>query len=91
MQYNISGRYPAEVCFEISVDVNGNSYLVIYGKHVNGGYLCIPNWNIGCEVGDPSDTFYTMEALMRCKISKNYAKAIAAAIRDAAEQLAGHD
>ena len=82
MNYKISGNHPAEVIFEITVDVNGNSYLVIYGKHVNGGFCCIPNWGVSCEMGDPGDTFYNAEALQRCKISENYAKAIANAIRD---------
>ena len=82
MEYVISGNYHAEALFEITVDVNGHSYLVIYGKHINGGFCCIPNWNVACEMSDPSDTFYNAEALQRCKIPKNYAKAIANAIRD---------
>lgn len=82
MDYKIVCTHPAKVEFEITVEVNGNSYLVIYGKHVNGGFCCIPNWGVACEMSDPEDTFYNQEALMRCKISKNYAKAIAAAIRD---------
>lgn len=87
MNYRISAQYSAEVLLEISVDVNGSNYLVIYGKHVNGGFCCIPNWNISCEMGDPSDTFYNMESLTRCRISKTNARAIAAAIRDTADQL----
>lgn len=87
MNYRISAAYPVEARFEISVDVDGDNYLVIYGNHINGGFCCIPNWNIACEMGDPSDTFYNTEALMRCKMSKNLAKAVAAAIRDVADQL----
>lgn len=85
--YNIGAIYHAEVLLEISVDVNGSNYLVIYGSHCNGGFCCIPNWNIGCEMGDPTDTFYNAEALQRCKVSKKNAKAIAAAIADAANRL----
>lgn len=87
MDYKIGARYPAGVFFEISVDVDGSNYLVIYGWHINGGFCCIPNWNIACEMGDASDTVFNMEALQRCKISKNRAKAIAAAIRDTAAAL----
>lgn len=84
MDYRIGARYHAEVSFEISVDVNGNNFLVIYGTHINGGFCCIPNWNISCEMSDPTDTFYNRESLMRCKITKTAASAIAAAIKDAA-------
>lgn len=87
MIYRISAAYPVKAQLEISVDVGGNNYLVIYGNHINGGFCCIPNWNIACEMSDPSDTFFNAEALMRCKMSKNLAKAIAAAIRDAVDQL----
>lgn len=92
MNYHISAVYTASVAavFEISVNIDGNNYLVIYGNHINGGFCCIPNWNIACEMGKPIDDFYNMEALRRCKISKNHAKAIAAAIRDAhAEMIDG--
>lgn len=87
MDYRIGAIYPTEALFEISVDINGNNYLVIYGSHINGGFCCIPNWNIACEMGEPTDTFYNAEALRRCKVSKTYAKAISEAIGDAAARL----
>lgn len=87
MDFNISATYPAEVLFEISVNVNGGNYLLIYGKHINGYFCCIPNWNIACEMAEPSDTFYNMEALMHSRVSKRIAKAIAEAICDMAEQI----
>ena len=87
MDYRISATYTAsvKVSKEISVDVDGYNYLVIYGKHINGGFCCIPNWNIACEMGEASDTFYNTEALIRCKMPKKRAKAIAKAICEAAE------
>ena len=27
-----------------------NSYHLIFGKQINGHFLCIPNWFIGCEL-----------------------------------------
>ena len=83
MTYIIQAIYKAEAMLEISVDVNGNNYLVIYGNHVNGGFCCIPNWGYACEMGDPSDTFYNAESLTRCKMAKSCAKAIAEAICEA--------
>ena len=84
MKFRVERFCTAAVSFEISVDVDGSNYLVIYGSHINGGFCCIPNWNIGCEMSDPTDTFYNAEALMRCKLKKSAAKAIAAAIDCAA-------
>ena len=81
MDYKISKRYKASVQFESSVDCDDNNYLVIYGKHINGGWCCIPNWGIGCEMSDPDDTFYNYENLVRRGIEAPHAKAIANAIR----------
>lgn len=82
MTYKISARYKASALCEISVDVDGLNYLVIYGSHINGGWCCVPNWGIGCEMSDASDTFYNMEALIHVGLSSAAAKAIAAAIAE---------
>lgn len=76
-------RYDAYVLFEIGVDVGGNHYLVIYGKHINGYFCCIPNWNVSCEMADPFDVFYNRSKLVddTC-IGMNAADAIAKAIRE---------
>ncbi|MBQ9713703.1 MAG: hypothetical protein IJV83_00080 [Clostridia bacterium] len=79
--------YNAQVLFEISADVRGDSYLVIYGKHVNGYFCCIPNWGIGCEMAEPSDIFYNTEKLLFAKCPKYSAKDIATYIQKAAMSL----
>ena len=83
MTYRITGNNKAEALFEISVDINGNRYLVIYGNHINGGFCCITSHNVACEMGEPSDISYNTEALVHSKVPKNYAKALADAIREA--------
>lgn len=40
---------------EISVAVNGFSYLVIYGSHINGGFCAIPNREVSCELSSLDD------------------------------------
>lgn len=40
---------------EISVAVNGFSYLVIYGSHINGGFCAIPNREASCELSALDD------------------------------------
>lgn len=76
--------YDVQALFEISVDVRGCNYLVIYGKHVNGYFCCIPNWKAGCEMAEPSDTFYNAEKLRGAGFSGETAKELAALIRKAA-------
>lgn len=70
----------------IGVDYNGNYYSVIFGRYVNGGFFSIPNWNVGGELGQFSDTFWNEESLSRVLKSKKAAKAIALAIAEFTEE-----
>lgn len=84
MEYVIDCIYPVEARFEFSVNFNGSNFLVIYGRHINGGFCCIPNWGIGCEMADPYDTFYNTEKLCYIGVDESTAKVIAHAIREVA-------
>ena len=77
-------RYEAKVLFEASIDTCGSNYLVIYGEHINGYFCCIPNWNVSCEMAEPTDVFYNRERLLNTDagIGMNAADALAKAIRD---------
>lgn len=86
MDYTIQSTYPVEALFEFSVDTDGLNFLVIYGKHINGGFCCIPNWQISCEMSEPSDTFFNAEALQRAGLSGHCAKAISQAIREISQK-----
>lgn len=81
-EYSIYGNYPVIAQKEFNVDADGLSFLVIYGTHINGGFCCIPNWQYGCEMSTPDDTFYNTEMLSR-SFEPAIAKAIAYGIRDA--------
>ena len=82
LEYNITASFTAKVMFEMTVEVDGSSFLVIYGRHINGGFCCITNWNISCEMSCTNDVFYNTGQLMRCDINENVAVAIASAIKD---------
>ncbi len=45
---------------EISVDWNAWNFLIIYGKHVNGWFVAIPNWNVSAEIGNPGNLDYNI-------------------------------
>lgn len=69
-----------KIIFEHSLDINGCNYLVIYGRHVNGGFIAIPNWNICTEAGD--GVFYNTEKLEASGLDQNTAVTIAQHISD---------
>lgn len=64
----------------VGIDYNGNYYSVIFGEYVNGGFCCIPNFGVGCELSDFADTFWNTESLNKVLKNKCAAKAIAMAI-----------
>lgn len=61
--YEIRHTYQTDSVQEFSVDYDGNSYLVIYGHHINGWFIAVPNWRISSEAGKPEDIFYNTEKL----------------------------
>lgn len=63
MTANIRRIYKTEAKYEFSIDCNGFNYLVIIGKHINGWFIAIPNWNVCTESGNPIDSFYNREKL----------------------------
>ncbi len=73
-EYKVSGTH------EISIDHNGCNYLVIYGRHVNGGFIAVPNWGISSEAGSPENIFYNTEKLSGKFDDPKAAKAIAEAV-----------
>lgn len=86
MNAKIQVRYQANVHFEISVAIDGQSYLVIYGEHINGYFCCVPDRMWGCEMTDPFDTFYNANKLQSCGAKLEVANAIAEAIKEATEK-----
>ena len=86
-QYEIENIFKAECISEISVAVNGYSYLVIFGTHVNGGFCCIPAWGVGCELSSHDhfcDIYYNSERIGKALKNKTVGRCIAEAISTAA-------
>ena len=51
-------------CFyEAIIEGRGSSFHVIAGPQANGMFLCIPNWQVGCELGHLTDVFWNSEQL----------------------------
>lgn len=80
--YNIKNTCEVSKAHEISVDWNGYNFLIIYGKHINGWFIAIPNWQMCTEAGQPSDDFYNTEKLSRVIDIENAPSIIAKAVRE---------
>ncbi len=78
----IKSSYHVSETNEMSMDWKGNNYLVIYGKHINGWFIAVPNWECSTEAGHPSDTFYNTERLSKVLGSAEAAKVMAEAVKE---------
>lgn len=81
MNFKIESKFKAEVLFESSIAIGDWSYLVIYGKHINGYFCCLPGWHWGCEMAKPEEVAYNKDKLIECGASVKVATAIAEAIK----------
>jgi len=49
--------------YEIMVNVYGKCFHAIFGSQINGHFLCIPNYNIGCSLGPYEDLYWNIESI----------------------------
>ena len=68
--------------YEANLSLNENSYHLIFVRHSNGWFLCIPNHQIGVELAHPSDRFWNQESLEHAGISTFEARAIADTLKE---------
>ncbi len=71
---------------EMLITGRGSRFYIILGKYQNGGYVCIPEWQVGCELADFRDFFWNWERLEK-QIGKVDAITVATAIKAAAELI----
>lgn len=80
-----------KVFFEHSISVNGSDYMVIFGQHINGGFISIPNWNISCEASTILPTSgYNAERLVQAGMDEETAVAIANYVDDEYRAIIEH-
>lgn len=78
----VKKTYKSDVREELSIDYNGFNYIVIIGKHINGWFIAIPNWNVCTEAGNPIDSYYNREKLANVLNDVNVGVAIADCITE---------
>lgn len=88
-EYIIQNTYKVTQTQEVSIDCDDYNFLVIYGKHINGWFIAIPNWGVCVEASDPTDVFYNTEQLGRKLgvLGQDRAPALAKAIKEHWEGL----
>lgn len=65
VDFEIKKTFKTDNIKEFSVNHNGFNYLVIYGHHINGWFIAIPNWRISAEAGHPDSVLYNTEKLSK--------------------------
>ena len=73
--------------YEAKLNLNGNSYHLIFGRQINGWFLCIPNHRIGVELAHPSDRFWNKESLKAAGMETNEASTIACALKELSQYI----
>lgn len=72
------------IYWEKNINIEDYAFLVIYGIHVNGKFIAIPNWQICCEAGT-AKSYNRMKLIeiLKPKLNKEasfYAEELAEAI-----------
>lgn len=65
---------------EAEVNARGHRFHVLTGRHNCGGWLCIPDWNIGCELSTLNDRFWNFSSLKNAGLNIWEASSIADAL-----------
>ena len=58
--------------YDAVLNDGGNSFHLIFGKQVNGRFLCIPNCFIGCELASYDDISWNEESLSEAAECSHY-------------------
>lgn len=69
--------------YEMDVAGRGSSFHIIFGDSQKGGYICIPEWDVGSQLASYEDTFWNTEQLVK-QLSIVDAITVATAIKTAA-------
>lgn len=65
---------------ELKLQIEDKKILVIYGRHINGYYIALPNIFISCEALGPEEVKRNTIYLSQAGLRSDYAQAICAAI-----------
>ncbi len=49
--------------YEAIINTEGSGFHAIFGSQINGHFLCIPDWGMGCELGPYNDQFWNTNSI----------------------------
>ena len=73
--------------YEVKLNLKGNSYHLIFGRQINGWFLCIPNHRIGVELAHPSDQFWNKGSLKEAGMTTDEASTIAYVLKELSQYI----
>ena len=91
MNYKIGNTYETINVSEFSVDWNGFNFLIIYGHHINGWFIAIPNWNVCTEAGEPTSVDYNATKIAQTHIHDIAPMYLAQAINEHWKSVKGRE
>ncbi len=62
-EYVLRKEFDVSDTHEISIDYDGYNFLVIFGHHINGWFIAVPNWGVCVEASDPRSNYYNFTKL----------------------------
>ena len=81
MEYKISKVWnDISDVHHITVNYDGYSYTVIFGRYINGGFFSIPNFNAGGDLANFADVIWNTDSIYASLKNGVAARAIAEAI-----------
>ena len=61
----------------MTVNAQGYSFHLIFGRQINGRFLCIPNWQFGCELAQLSNRSWNLNSMLEKDSRLDYEDATA--------------
>ena len=50
--------------YEMYLEARGYRFHLIFGSQVNGNFLCIPDWDFGCELASLTDKTWNLHSIL---------------------------
>lgn len=63
--------------YEMTLIAQGYSFHLIFGSQINGRFLCIPDWQFGCELAQLSDKSWNLNSILEKDSRLDYEDATA--------------
>ena len=63
--------------YEMTLEAQGCSFHLIFGSQINGRFLCIPNWQFGCELAELTDKDWNLDSMLNTYSQLDYEDATA--------------